>query len=84
MKFNIAKSIDVEKLEKNIAKFFITETHSPYMFMNEDTMKELIANEVVEYPLGTIAIKDGCRIGTYQGNKVFMDNTKTFGEVELR
>ena len=84
MKFNIAKRIDVDKLNEKIAEFPIIEAHNPYIFMNEDTMRELIAKIIIKYPSDDITIKDRYRVGVYQGNKVFIDDTKSFGEVELR
>ena len=85
MNFNIAKSIDIEKLNEKIAEFPITEAHNPYIFMNEDTMRELIAKiTIIKYPSDDITIKGRYMVGVYQGNKVFIDDTKSFGEVELR
>lgn len=84
MNFNIAKSIDIEKLNKEIAKFPMIKSYAPYIFINENTARELIADSIVEYPYENITIKHGNRFGTYKGNKVFIDNTKSYGEVELR
>lgn len=78
------ESIDIEKLNEKIAEFPITKAHNPYIFMNEDTMRELIAKIIIKYPSDDITIKGGYRVGVYQGNKVFIDDTKSFGEVELR
>lgn len=83
MKFNIAKSIDIEKLNEKIAEFSITEAHNPYIFMNENTARELIAEDVAKYPYN-ITIANGHVLAAYQGDKVFIDNTKSYGEVELR
>ena len=84
MKFNIAKSIDVNKLNEQIAKFSMIESYAPYIFINENTAKELIAYSIVEHSYEDITIKHGNRFGTYRGNKVFIDNTKSYGEIELR
>ena len=84
MKFSIVNSINVNKLNEEIAKFPMIKSYAPYIFINENTARELIADCIVEYSYEDITIKDGNRIGTYQGCKVFMDDTKAFGEVELR
>ena len=84
MKFNIANSINVNKLNEEIAKFPMIKSYAPYIFINENTARELFADSIVEYSYENITIKHGNRFGTYQGNKVFIDNTKSYGEVELR
>ena len=84
MKFNIVKNIDIEKLDEELLKFTITGEQYPYIFINENTARELVTNIIVEGRLHDITIKDKCMLGEYQGNKVFIDNTKAFGEGELR
>jgi len=84
MKFNIVKGIDIKILDEELLKFPITEEQYPYIFMNENTARELVAKTIVEGCLHDITIKDKRTLTTYQGNKVFIDNTKAFGEVELR
>lgn len=84
MKFNIAKSIDVNKLNEQITKFQIEKNYNPYVFVNVDMVNEL-SGECVVKKLGSLT-STGVRyeIGTYRGCRVFIDDTKTFGEVELR
>ena len=64
--FNIT-NINIDKLNKNIKEFQISNQFSPYIFTNSDTIGE----------------QEGI-YGTYNGYKVFCDEEKGFGEIELR
>lgn len=84
MKFSIANSINVNKLDGYIENFQIGKGHNPYMFVNVDTANELVRECVVAKLDGLTTAREGYGLGAYRGCKVFMDDTKTFGEVELR
>lgn len=64
------KDLDIRKLNRKINQFKIVEGHDPYIFMNEESLDEFNTE------VGILA--------KYCGYKVFRDNTKEFGEVELR
>lgn len=81
--FNIT-NINIDKLNKNIDEFQISNQFSPYIFMNSDTIGELI--KIAGYHSGGmqgVTQQEGI-YGTYKGYKVFCDEEKGFGEVELR
>lgn len=84
MTFSIANSIDVNKLNRHIEKFQIVENHNPYIFINVDTANELVKEYVVAKLDGLTTAREGYKLSAYIGCKVFMDDTKSFGEVELR
>ena len=83
MKFNIAKGIDVKRLDEELFKFSMTEKQSPYIFINKDTATALIAESIVDEP-HRIVPTDKRVIAQYDGFKVFIDDTKEFGEVLSR
>lgn len=64
------KGLDTRKLDKKIDQFKTEEGYDPYIFMNEESLDEFNTG------VGILA--------KYCGYKVFRDNTKEFGEVELR
>lgn len=64
------KGLDTRKLDKKIDQFKTEEGYDPYIFMNEESLDEFNTG------VGVLA--------KYCGYKVFRDNTKEFGEVELR
>ena len=84
MKFSIANSIHVNKLDGYIENFQIEKGHNPYMFVNVDTANELVRECVVAKLDGLTTAKEGYKLSADIGCKVFMDDTKSFGEVELR
>ena len=83
-KFSIVKTkIDVNKLFNSIEEYSIINEENPYLFMNKDTIDELIS--IVGYsPDGLFGSQSNYMCGYFQGHKVFCDNTLKFGEVEIR
>ena len=83
-KFSIIKAkIDINKLLNNIEEYSAVNMINPYLFMNKDTVDELIS--IVGYsPDGLFGSQSNYMCGYFQGHKVFCDNTLSFGEVEIR
>ena len=83
-KFSIVRTrIDINKLRNNIVEYSIINKENPYLFMNKDTIDELIS--IVGYsPDGLFGSQSNYMCGYFQGHKVFCDNTLKFGEVEIR
>lgn len=83
-KFSIARTkIDINKLLNNIEEYYAINMTKPYLFMNKDTIDELIS--IVDYsPNGLFGSQSNDMCGYFQGHKVFCDNTLKFGEVEIR
>ena len=83
-KFSIVKTIDVEKLRKQIETFRMeTMEINPYVFMNFRTIRE-ICNEAgvpVSTPPFTL---ENVLIGLFEGVKIFQDDSLKYGEVEIR
>ena len=68
--FSIArKGLDTRKLDRKINQFKIEEGHDPYIFMNKQSIDEFNREGIV---------------AKYCGYKAFRDDTKEFGEIELR
>lgn len=83
-KFSIIRAkIDIDKLLNNIKEYSIVSLTNPYLFMNKDTIDELIS--IVGYsPDGLSGSQSNYMCGYFQGHKVFCDNSLKFGEVEIR
>ena len=83
-KFSITKTkIDINKLLNNIEEYSAVNMINPYLFMNKDTIDELIS--IVGYNQdGLFGSQSNYMCGYFQGHKVFCDNTLKFGEVEIR
>ena len=88
--FSIVDKINVDKLNTKIAEFVYREGHDPYIFANKETLDalvkpieqaEMFANS---WGIGLVSSYKGCLTGMYHGYKVFEDDTKIFGEIELR
>lgn len=76
--------IDTNKLNKKIAEFVCKNNFEPYIFANKDTIEVLSIKEVT---LPTKMLNEKTSkylVGKYSDNKIFEDNSKSFGEVELR
>ena len=83
-KFSIVRTkIDINKLLNNIKEYSIINMVKPYLFMNKDTIDELIL-QVGYKPGGLWGVQSSSMCGYFQGHKVFCDNTLSFGEVEIR
>lgn len=90
MKINIAKQIDASILDKAIKDWHFTALlmhERPYIFMSKDTLKALKHNLLGLYlcediPDRKIPLSE--MTAMYYGNKIYLDNDLSFGEVELR
>lgn len=83
-KISIAKAVDVDRLRENISLYrHETGVVSPYIFANDETIYEIGKN--------CNCLKKCCLsysinkyVGYFEGYKLFLDNTLSFGEVEIR
>lgn len=81
--FVVQHKIDYIKLDRQIDNYYIEHNNSPYIFMNEDTIDCIVKDtEMSTNGLYDKNTKGLC--GRFQSNKVFCDNTLSFGEVEMR
>ena len=87
MKTNII-TIDEDKLKEAITYFESTTNQCAYIFMSDETA--LVLEEKYKY-LNKIILKlrpdaDPNRgyIATYNGKRIYIDNTIEFGEVDIR
>lgn len=83
-KFSIVKTLDIDKLNSEIKNYISIDNEiDPYIFMSNET-KEAITRQ---YPIGLLDMrpkdKEGC-IGVYRGYRVFVDETKKYGDIEIR
>lgn len=77
------KRIDEEKLLKEVQGFEIEHNQNAYIFMNEETLRELVnVCPALMYFQATESY-DGM-ISSYCGRKVYRDENLKFGEVEVR
>ena len=84
MLVNISQNrIDEEKLIKEVQGFEIEHNQNAYIFMNGETLGELVkAYPPLMYFQETESY-DGI-ISSYRGRKVYRDENLKFGEVEIR
>lgn len=83
-KFTITtKELDFMKLNKKIHTYELENGYKPYLFMNEDTIDELVNIIGLSCDELTGVLLNGLR-GTYYGMKTFCDDTMQFGDVEMR
>ena len=79
----VEKAINYNTLHKEIDNYYMENNNFPYIFMNDETLDLMIdATGLSANGLHGVNTKGLC--GRFQGNKVFCDNTLSFGEVELR
>lgn len=88
-RFSILKSLDLEKINKNINIYEYETGNEPYLFMNQETGNAVY--EQVTKNLHGSGIRDKVildsfdnRLGLYEGYMVFINNNLEFGEVEIR
>lgn len=81
--FSIVKTIDVDKLHSEIGRYLSSNENKPYIFMNFDTI-ETIAHETILKIVPSTRAKYNGYVALVEGNKVFVDNDLSFGEVEIR
>lgn len=75
--------LNLVKLDEKIYAYELENGYKPYLFMNEDTIDELV--NVVGLSCGELAgVQSNGLCGTYYAMKFFCDNTMQFGEVEMR
>lgn len=82
-KFSIVKTLDIDKLNSEIKNYIsINNEVDPYIFMSNETKEAIIRHCD---PLGLLDTrpKKG-RIGLYKGYRVFIDETKKYGDIEIR
>lgn len=79
MKFNIAKRVDENKLLDKIYEYIRLHNDDPYIFMNKNTI-----NALVDIRFHDSLMSNREYVAMFHGYKIFCDNTKLFGEVELR
>ena len=83
-KFSIVRTkIDINKLLNNIEEYSIINMVKPYLFMNKDTINELILQTSFK-PDISWGIQSNNMCGYFRECKVFCDNTLKFGEIEIR
>lgn len=71
------RNLNEDKLNKDIDNFEITHGEKAYLFMNEETIDELMrSSNVNPRERGAVCL--------YMGRKVFYDSNLKFGEVEIR
>lgn len=90
-KFSILKSVDTNKLDKQINEYEYTTGEEPYLFMSNATGNAII-NEL--FNISTMPpteiekmlrfITPGVKTGTYKGINIYENNDLAFGEVEIR
>ena len=88
-KFSIVEKVNVNKLNENIAAFIHKYNYEPYIFTSKDTIEALTKpieqdSKFISTVTGIDSSFKSCLIGKYSGYKLFEDNTKNFGEIELR
>ena len=90
-KFSILKSVDTNKLDKQINEYKYTTGEEPYLFMSNAT-GNAIMNELCNIPtMPPTKIEEmlrlmtpGAKVGTYKGINIYENNDLAFGEVEIR
>ena len=90
-KFSILKSVDTNKLDRQIKEYECATGEVPYLFMANST-GDAIFKEVCDVPtMSPIDIEEmlrlmgsGVKVGTYKGVSIYENNDLPFGEVEIR
>ena len=90
-KFSILKSIDTDKLDKQIYNYECETGEVPYLFMTIATGDAML-KELCDIPILRPTEIDkmlkmmtlGVKIGSYKGYKIYEYEDLAFGEVELR
>lgn len=77
------KKLDFMKLNEKIHTYKLENGYKPYLFMNEDTIDELV-NIIGLSCDGLTGVQSNGLCGMYCAMKTFCDNTMQFGEVEMR
>ena len=84
-KFSIVKTLDIDKLDSEIVNYIsINNEVDPYIFMSNET-KEVIVRQCDPFGFSNARQKDKKGyIGGYKGYRVFIDETKKYGDIEIR
>lgn len=83
-KFSITKTIDLNKLNNEIDEYIMqTGETNLQLFMHIDTMNAIDRAYPVDFEPPCVVRSLGT-IGTWEGNKIFIDNDLEFGEIEIR
>ena len=92
-KFSILKSLDTNKLDKQIEEYESATGEVPYLFMSNSTgnamLKEVCVNcdsviYATDFTEMLRIMHPGAAIGAYKGYKIYENNDLSFGEVEIR
>ena len=91
-RFSIIKSVDTNKLDRQIGEYECTTGEVPYLFMANETgcaiMDEMCNNSNMCMTdikkVRTILDCNGAILGTYKGIKIYQNEDLSFGEVEIR
>ena len=83
-KFSVqTKTLDIQMMNMKIQDFIKYNNFRPYIFVNNETIKEL--DSIVGSGSELCDIKEsGCFVGKFGACRVYQDNWLQFGEVELR
>ena len=87
MCFSIVQKLDVNKIREALDTYERHEKHyQPYLFMNEQTAKDIMADVtwVITDADGLPKFEDHKKIGQFEGVPVFINNSLSYGEVEVR
>ena len=84
-KFSIVKTLDIDKLDSEIEEYIcINNEVDPYIFMSNETAEAIIRQCD---PLGFFDARPKDKkghIAAYTGYRVFIDETKKYGDIEIR
>lgn len=84
-KFSIIKILDIDKLDSEIEKYIcIHDETNPYVFMSNETAESI---EKHFNSMGFFSTKTKDKKGymaSYNGCKVFIDDTKKYGDIEIK
>ena len=84
-KFSIVKTLDIDKLDSEIEEYIcINNEVDPYIFMSNETAEAIIRQCD---PLGLFDARPKDKkghIALYTGYRVFIDEAKKYGDIEIR
>lgn len=82
-RFSILKSLDLEKISRNIKIYECETGNIPYLFMSNETSDAIFKEVSFHHDLlSKKAMSD--IFALYEGYKVFLNNDLEFGEIEIR
>lgn len=87
-RFSIVRTLDLEKINKNIKIYECNTGNVPYLFMSQETGNAVYkqVTDMLESLTRDEVILDSFdnRLGSYKGYRVFQNNDLDFGEIEIR